>query len=544
MKNDTLKPTIIISILARNKAHTLPYFFGYVEKLDYPRDRISLWIRSDHNIDNTNDVLKTWLDANRKFYHSVDFSYEEHPESFSDGTGVFEWSSSHFEHLIHLKETALLAARKLWADYIMFLDCDVFLVNNNTLNLLMKEDKTIIAPVLETLGAYSNYWCGMTEQGYYKRTDDYLPILEREQIGCFDVPMVHSAVLINLRHKNSLQLTFDPKKIDGYSGPVDDIIIFAHSARTADVKMWVTNEEPFGYMLTPLEKENTLQDDREQLQNLKVEMMVEYPQIYISPSLQHFVPKKPEDTAGFDQAYLINLERRPERRERMLNTLSEMGIQAHILKAVDGKALNDSYIEEMGIKMLPEYADPYYKRSLTRGEIGCFLSHYHVWKDMIEHQHRTAIVLEDDLRFEPYFRKKIQALLKEVQKVGLLWDLIYLGRKRLSENGEPFVAGTSSLVHVNYSYWTLCYLITLEGAKKLVMANPLPKLVPVDEFLPIMFDRHPEEVWKGYYPKRNLRAFSAQPLLVYPTHYTGETNYISDTEDSDLALSVVKRDEL
>ncbi|PRD30641.1 UNVERIFIED_CONTAM: Procollagen galactosyltransferase 1 [Trichonephila clavipes] len=381
MKNDTLKPTIIISILARNKAHTLPYFFGYVEKLDYPRDRISLWIRSDHNIDNTNDVLKTWLDANRKFYHSVDFSYEEHPESFSDGTGVFEWSSSHFEHLIHLKETALLAARKLWADYIMFLDCDVFLVNNNTLNLLMKEDKTIIAPVLETLGAYSNYWCGMTEQGYYKRTDDYLPILEREQIGCFDVPMVHSAVLINLRHKNSLQLTFDPKKIDGYSGPVDDIIIFAHSARTADVKMWVTNEEPFGYMLTPLEKENTLQDDREQLQNLKVEMMVEYPQIYISPSLQHFVPKKPEDTAGFDQAYLINLERRPERRERMLNTLSEMGIQAHILKAVDGKALNDSYIEEMGIKMLPEYADPYYKRSLTRGEIGCFLSHYHVWKD-------------------------------------------------------------------------------------------------------------------------------------------------------------------
>ena len=51
------------------------------------------------------------------------------------------------------------------------------------------------------------------------------------------------------------------------------------------------------------------------------------------------------------------------------------------------------------------------------------------------------------------------------------------------------------------------------------------------------------ETWKGYYPKRNLRAFSVQPLLVYPTHYTGEENYISDTEDSDVALSVVK-DEL
>lgn len=51
------------------------------------------------------------------------------------------------------------------------------------------------------------------------------------------------------------------------------------------------------------------------------------------------------------------------------------------------------------------------------------------------------------------------------------------------------------------------------------------------------------EVWKGYYSNRNLRAFSVQPLLVYPTHYTGEENYISDTEDSEIAASVT-RDEL
>lgn len=37
------RPTILISILARNKAHTLPYFLGYLEKLNYPKDRLSLW---------------------------------------------------------------------------------------------------------------------------------------------------------------------------------------------------------------------------------------------------------------------------------------------------------------------------------------------------------------------------------------------------------------------------------------------------------------------------------------------------------------------
>lgn len=34
------------------------------------------------------------------------------------------------------------------------------------------------------------------------------------------------------------------------------------------------------------------------------------------------------------------------------------------------------------------------------------------------------------------------------------------------------------------------------------------------------------------FERRDLRAFSAEPLLVYPTHYTGEAGYVSDTETS------------
>ena len=36
----------------------------------------------------------------------------------------------------------------------------------------------------------------------------------------------------------------------------------------------------------------------------------------------------------------------------------------------------------------------------------------------------------------------------------------------------------------------------------------------------------------AHFERRNLKAFSAEPLLVYPTHYTGEPGYISDTETS------------
>lgn len=42
--NETEKhPTLVIVTLFRNKAHTLPYFFTYLEQLDYPKERISLW---------------------------------------------------------------------------------------------------------------------------------------------------------------------------------------------------------------------------------------------------------------------------------------------------------------------------------------------------------------------------------------------------------------------------------------------------------------------------------------------------------------------
>lgn len=57
-------------------------------------------------------------------------------------------------------------------------------------------------------------------------------------------------------------------------------------------------------------------------------------------------------------------------------------------------------------------------------------------------------------------------------------------------------------------------------------------MLPVDEFLPIMFDQHVNGTWKRAFEQRNLVAWSASPLIVFPTHYTGEDGYISDTEDS------------
>lgn len=70
-----------------------------------------------------------------------------------------------------------------------------------------------------------------------------------------------------------------------------------------------------------------------------------------------------------------------------------------------------------------------------------------------------------------------------------------MGRKRLQvKNPERWVQGIKNLVYPDYSYWTLGYALSLQGAKKLLEAKPLGKMLPVDEFLPVMFNKHPKYV--------------------------------------------------
>lgn len=68
----------------------------------------------------------------------------------------------------------------------------------------------------------------------------------------------------------------------------------------------------------------------------------------------------------------------------------------------------------------------------------------------------------------------------------------YLGRKQVNPEEEVAVEGLPGLVVAGYSYWTLAYTLSLAGARKLLASQPLHRMLPVDEFLPVMFDRHPK----------------------------------------------------
>ncbi|KAM6921584.1 procollagen galactosyltransferase 2 [Xenentodon cancila] len=524
-----LKPKVMIAIVARNAAHSLPHYLGCIDRLEHPKERTAIWAATDHNVDNTTAILREWLKRAQHAYHYVEWRPMEEPRSYTDEWGPKHWPPSRFNHVMKLRQAALKAAREQWADYILFVDSDNLLTNPRVLDLLMAENLTLVAPMIESRSLYSNFWCGMTPQGYYKRTPDYQPIREWKRLGCFPVPMVHSTFLLDLRRESSRDLAFYPPHPD-YSWAFDDIMVFAFSARQAGVQMYVCNREHYGFMPVPLKAQQNVEDERESFIHTITEALIDHD---IDPSEHVYSPPSPQDKMDFDEVFLINLKRRLDRRTRMLKTMSSLGLRVTLVDAVDGKALNSSQLHDLGIEMLPGYKDPYSGRVLTRGEIGCFLSHHSIWTQVVERGLQKVLVLEDDVRFEPRFKRRLQAIMDDVDRVQLDWDLIYVGRKRMQvQQPEQSVEGVNNLVEADYSYWTLGYALSHQGARKLLDVQPFAKMLPVDEFLPIMFNKHPNVQYMSHFEPRDLRAFSVEPLLIYPTHYTGEPGYISDTETS------------
>lgn len=55
-----------------------------------------------------------------------------------------------------------------------FVDTDSILTNNQTLTFLMAQNKSVVAPMLDSQTFYSNFWCGITPQ-VQPRTPGGLP---------------------------------------------------------------------------------------------------------------------------------------------------------------------------------------------------------------------------------------------------------------------------------------------------------------------------------------------------------------------------------
>ena len=168
---------------------------------------------------------------------------------------------------------------------------------------------------------------------------------------------------------------------------------------------------------------------------------------------------------------VINLKDRSDR--LTLFSKENPNLKFEVFSAVDGTKIEYAKLLEQGFDVNHDWIDPIESTPLTKGEVGCFLSHWSIWQKCIE-KNEKVLVLEDDARVTNDFN------LNEIDALSEIYDFLYLGWKEMKES----LPIDEKLVTPVYPYWGLAYVITPTAAKILVNEVAKRSIIPVDEYLP------------------------------------------------------------
>ena len=173
---------------------------------------------------------------------------------------------------------------------------------------------------------------------------------------------------------------------------------------------------------------------------------------------------------------VINLPQRADRLSEF-KQINEKYITYEVFNAIDGYAINYDTLLSKGFDIYHQWIDPILKTKLTKGEVGCFLSHWEIWKKCVE-KNEPILVLEDDAIITDKFSYD-----ELYQRIDEGYGFVYLGWKEMAES----LPIDNKFVEPVYPYWTLSYMITPECAKLLLNNYASKHIVPVDEYLPKAF---------------------------------------------------------
>ncbi len=105
--------------------------------------------------------------------------------------------------------------------------------------------------------------------------------------------------------------------------------------------------------------------------------------------------------------FVVNMARDVERRRYMTGRLTELGMEAEFITAVDGRQLGPAeraaYDRQRALRV--------YGVEMMDSEIGCFLSHRGLYERMVREGIECALILEDDVRIDAAFPQIVRGLL-------------------------------------------------------------------------------------------------------------------------------------
>lgn len=194
--------------------------------------------------------------------------------------------------------------------------------------------------------------------------------------------------------------------------------------------------------------------------------------------------------------FVINLQSSQERFQYAEQQLLALGIQPIRFNAVYGKDLTPEEIDACYDKPANKQL---FRRSLSLGEIGCYLSHRGIWQLMLDQNIEMAIVLEDDIDVDT-------RLPEAIRQINALtgWDHIKLSDDRATPAHQKLHLETGFEL-VNFKKVPNCatgYAINLQGARKLLSRDKFFRPVDID----LQFGH-----------ELDLQLFSLLPYTIWPS---------------------------
>ena len=207
--NYNFKIRVNVMIYDRNYKHCI----NNLKKIDYPMDLIDIHIYTNQEL--LNDNIYNIQIHNLNIFQA----YKEMYNYYADYDYIWIISSSY-----------------IITDFSLLKKC--IDANKNVTSGLQKSKKTLL----------SNFWGDISNSGWYKRSNDYIDIVNQNKINLWNVPYICGNVLIN----TNILKKYDILKVINYDTTNVDMVL-CENLRLNNEGLYLLNNKCYGYICDQLD---------------------------------------------------------------------------------------------------------------------------------------------------------------------------------------------------------------------------------------------------------------------------------------------------